>query len=74
MTKFIVILLLSKIGFIVSEQVTGLKLIEKGFKKEDLALTVLIDFPLQIIFGYYAAKWSANNTGKPLQPVSTFLP
>ncbi|ANB13530.1 hypothetical protein AWJ20_1826 [Sugiyamaella lignohabitans] len=58
--------LIAKIGFQASEGATNLKLLDKGLSKEDLALTVLIDFPFEIIFGYYAAKWS---TGKdPLQP------
>ncbi|CAG8591140.1 282_t:CDS:10, partial [Racocetra persica] len=57
---------LAKIGFIANEAVTGLKLLEKGFSKEDLALAVLIDFPFQIVFGYYAAKWS--NGSEPLKP------
>ncbi|CAG8652221.1 682_t:CDS:10, partial [Gigaspora margarita] len=64
--KFIVVLLVAKIGFIANEAVTGLKLLEKGFSKEDLALAVLIDFPFQILFGYYAAKWS--NGSEPLKP------
>lgn len=58
--------LVAKIGFQANEAVTNLKLLEKGFSKEDLALTVLIDFPFEIIFGYYAAKWSTGST--PLQP------
>jgi PAT family acetyl-CoA transporter-like MFS transporter 1 len=68
MTKFIILLLISKIGFIANESVTGLKLLEKGFLKEDLALAVLIDFPFQILFGYFAAKWSSGP--KPLRPVT----
>ncbi|RIB10760.1 acetyl-coenzyme A transporter 1 [Gigaspora rosea] len=64
--KFIAVLLVAKIGFIANEAVTGLKLLEKGFSKEDLALAVLIDFPFQILFGYYAAKWS--NGSEPLKP------
>ena len=59
-------LLISKIGFQANEAVTGLKLLEKGFNKEHLALSVLIDFPLQIILGYFAAKWSAG--ANPLRP------
>ena len=58
MKTFIVILLTAKIGFIANDNITGYKLMEKGFKEEDLALTVLINFPLQIVFGYYAARWS----------------
>jgi len=67
MKNFILVMLVAKIGFIANETVTGLKLLEKGFNREDLALTVLIDFPFQIIFGYYAAKWSSGP--EPLNPV-----
>ncbi|KAG5462920.1 MAG: YBR220Cp-like protein, partial [Olpidium bornovanus] len=66
MYKFILVLLSSKIGFIANEAVTGLKLLEKGLSKEDLALAVLIDFPFQLLFGYYAAKWSSGK--RPLRP------
>ncbi|KAJ1567152.1 hypothetical protein HK096_010802 [Nowakowskiella sp. JEL0078] len=66
MTRFILILLIAKIGFVANEAVTGLKLLEFGYHKEDLALGVLIDFPFQILFGYYAAKWS--NGKNPLNP------
>jgi len=61
-----IVLLLSKFGFQANEAVTNLKLLEKGFSKEDLALTVLIDFPFSILFGYYAAKWSSGPY--PLKP------
>jgi len=40
MKRFILILMLSKIGWQVNDSVTGLKLLEKGFGKEDLALAV----------------------------------
>ena len=63
---FVVILLTAKFGFQVNEAATNLKLLEKGLKKEDLSITVLIDFPFELIFGFYAARWS---TGKePLKP------
>ncbi|MCO5598581.1 hypothetical protein L7F22_052678 [Adiantum nelumboides] len=58
---FIIIHLVAKIGFQANDAVTGLKLVEKGFGKEDLALTVLIDFPFQIILGYLAARWSKGD-------------
>ncbi|KAJ9059637.1 hypothetical protein DSO57_1039488 [Entomophthora muscae] len=60
------VLLLCKIGFICNDAVTSLKLIDLGFKKEDLALIALIDFPFQIVFGFYAAKWSIGP--RPLKP------
>jgi MFS transporter, PAT family, solute carrier family 33 (acetyl-CoA transportor), member 1 len=66
MKSFIIVMLIAKIGFQANEAVTGLKLLELGFNKEYLALSVLIDFPLQMIFGYYAAKWSSGPT--PLYP------
>ncbi|CAM0140309.1 hypothetical protein VKS41_002355 [Umbelopsis sp. WA50703] len=66
MKSFVVILLVAKIGFICNEGVTALKLLEKGFSKEDLALAALLDFPFQLFFGYYAAKWSTGPN--PLRP------
>lgn len=59
---YILILLISKIGFQANEGATNLKLLEKGFGKEDLAITVLIDFPFEIIFGYYVAKLSSGKS------------
>lgn len=41
-------------------------MVEKGFRREDLAIVVLIDFPFQIIGGWLAAKWSRGD--KPLRP------
>ncbi|KAJ3278156.1 hypothetical protein HK104_002597 [Borealophlyctis nickersoniae] len=88
MRQFMAVLLVAKIGFIANESVTPLKLLDKGFHKEDVALSVssaviavmlasertpyismsqvLIDFPFQILFGYYAAKWSTGP--RPLKP------
>ncbi|KAF9917812.1 hypothetical protein BX616_011229 [Lobosporangium transversale] len=66
MKSFMIVLLTAKIGFIANDAVTALKLLEKGFSKEDLALAVLIDFPFQIIFGYYAVRWSSGS--RPLKP------
>ncbi|KAI9302355.1 acetyl-coenzyme A transporter 1-domain-containing protein [Cunninghamella echinulata] len=66
MKNFIIVLMIAKLGFICHEAVTSLKLVEKGFSKEDMALSVLLDFPLQIFFGYYAAKWSTG--ARPLKP------
>ncbi|KAF2704051.1 hypothetical protein K504DRAFT_463127 [Pleomassaria siparia CBS 279.74] len=54
---FIVIHLIAKIGFQANDAVTSLKLLDKGFSQEDLALTILIDFPIEIFLGYYIGKW-----------------
>ncbi|QRV76712.1 MFS transporter, acetyl-coa transporter [Ceratobasidium sp. AG-Ba] len=61
-----IIHLVAKIGFQANDATTSLKLVEKGLSKEDLALAVLIDFPIQIIGGWYAAKWSRGQ--RPLRP------
>ncbi|EOD46042.1 putative acetyl-coenzyme a transporter 1 protein [Neofusicoccum parvum UCRNP2] len=62
---FIVIHLIAKIGFQANDGVTNLKLLDKGFSQEDMALTVLIDFPFELSLGYYAGKWS--QTYPPMQ-------
>ncbi|KAI9481792.1 acetyl-coenzyme A transporter 1-domain-containing protein [Coemansia mojavensis] len=58
MQQFIAVLLVAKVGFIPNDSTTQLKLIDRGLHREDMALAVLIDFPVQIFFGYYAARWS----------------
>jgi hypothetical protein len=58
MRTLVLILLTAKIGFVANDAVTGFKLLEKGFKEEDLGLAAIVNFPLSIVFGYYAAKWS----------------
>ncbi|ELR03027.1 hypothetical protein VC83_02462 [Pseudogymnoascus destructans] len=58
----IIIHLIAKVGFQANDAVTNLKLLDKGFSQEDLALTVLIDFPFEIALGYYAGKWSTKYT------------
>lgn len=63
---FICLLLVCKIAFQANEGATDLKLLDKGFSREDLAITVLIDFPFEIIFGYYVARWSSGS--EPLKP------
>ena len=59
--SIIVVHLIAKIGFQANDAVTNLKLLDKGFSTEDLALTVLIDFPFEISLGYYAGRWSTSN-------------
>ena len=56
--SIIIIHLIAKIGFQANDAVTNLKLLDKGFSQEDLALTVLIDFPFEISLGYVAGRWS----------------
>lgn len=63
---FVVVLLLAKLGFQANDAASNLKLLEKGLSKEDLSLTVLIDFPFEMVFGYYAGRWSSGKS--PLKP------
>ncbi|KAK3693812.1 acetyl-coenzyme A transporter 1-domain-containing protein [Podospora appendiculata] len=58
----IIVHLIAKIGFQANDGVTNLKLLDKGFGTENMALTVLIDFPFEIALGYYAGKWSQQFT------------
>lgn len=58
----IIIHLIAKIGFQANDAVTSLKLLDKGFGQDNMALVVLIDFPFEILLGYYAGKWSTEYT------------
>ncbi|KAH8882690.1 acetyl-coenzyme A transporter 1 [Thozetella sp. PMI_491] len=58
----ILVHLIAKIGFQANDGVTNLKLLDKGFGTDNMALTVLIDFPFEIGLGYYAGKWSQEFT------------
>uniref|UniRef100_A0A8H7NKG4 Major facilitator superfamily (MFS) profile domain-containing protein n=1 Tax=Bionectria ochroleuca TaxID=29856 RepID=A0A8H7NKG4_BIOOC len=58
----IIVHLIAKIGFQANDGVTNLKLLDKGFGKENMALTVLVDFPFEIGVGYYAGLWSQKYT------------
>lgn len=58
----IIIHLIAKIGFQANDAVTSLKLLDKGFGQDNMALVVLIDFPFEIMLGYYAGKWSTKYT------------
>ena len=53
----IIVHLIAKIGFQANDGVTNLKLLDKGFGKDNMALTVLVDFPFEIGIGYYAGMW-----------------
>ncbi|KAF2397544.1 acetyl-coenzyme A transporter 1 [Trichodelitschia bisporula] len=55
----IVVHLIAKIGFQANDGATTLKLLDKGLGQDNLALTVLIDFPFEIGLGYYVGKWSS---------------
>ena len=58
--------LVAKVGFSAHDAATSLKMVEKGLGKEDFAAAVLLDFPIQIVFGYFVARWSRGE--RPLRP------
>ncbi|OBA27749.1 hypothetical protein HANVADRAFT_1626 [Hanseniaspora valbyensis NRRL Y-1626] len=47
-----------------NDSATNLRLLDKGFKSENLAISVLINFPFELCFGYYVGKWSSQNNSK----------
>jgi len=64
--SFLLVHLVSKVGFAAHEAATALKIVEKGLGKEDFAVAVLTDFPIQVVFGYFVARWSRGD--RPLRP------
>ncbi|WRT63922.1 uncharacterized protein IL334_000849 [Kwoniella shivajii] len=68
--SFLCVHLVCKIGFMVNDSVTGLKLLEKGLSKEDLAIAVLLDFPAQMAVGWLAAKWSRPTSTSSRHPLT----
>ncbi len=72
MRILLLVMIIYKIGFMAADSVAALKLIEKGFKKEDLALFALIEFPFQILFAVLAGRWSSGDS--PLTSVRTQFP
>jgi hypothetical protein len=64
--SFLMIHLVAKISFAANDSATALKMVEKGLGKEDFALAALLDFPIQIVFGFFVARWSRGD--RPLRP------
>ncbi len=54
--------LLAKLGFQANDGVTNLKLLDKGFGTDNMALAVLVDFPFEIGLGYYVGMWSQRHS------------
>ncbi|KAL0477611.1 MFS transporter, PAT family, solute carrier family 33 [Acrasis kona] len=64
---YAILLLTCRLGFIVSDAVMPLKLVEKGFKKDNLALMVTIAFPFEFLFAVLAGK-IASKSNRILDP------
>lgn len=58
--------LVSKISFAAHDAASSLKAVEKGLEKEDFAMAVILDFPIQVVFSYFVARWSRGD--RPLRP------
>lgn len=63
-----IILLTCKIGFAITDSATGLKLIEAGVHKENIALIAIPLIPLQIILPWVISKYT-----KPKEPLDFFI-
>ncbi|KAA8499441.1 putative membrane protein [Porphyridium purpureum] len=61
-----VALFIAKIGFAVHDNVTALKLLEKGFPRQTMALVALIQLPFEIAGTILVGKWSSGK--RPLLP------
>ena len=60
MLDLILVMLTCKVGFSAAENITALELLHRGFKKEDLAMFVILDFPLQIVYAIVAGKLASG--------------
>lgn len=61
---YAIVLLTCKIGFAITDSATGLKLIEAGVHKENIALIAIPMIPLQIILPWIISKYT--KTSEPL--------
>ncbi|XP_066295927.1 acetyl-coenzyme A transporter 1-like [Branchiostoma lanceolatum] len=65
---YAIILLTHKIGFAAADAATGLKLIEKGVQRENLALLAVPLTPIQILLPFVISRYTAGP-----RPMDTFL-
>jgi len=66
MQTYMIVLMICRLGFVVADSITPLKLVEKGFRKDNLAVLVTIAFPFEFLFAILAGKLSRE--GEPLKP------
>lgn len=59
-------------AFVAGDNITVLKLIERGFPKENMAMMVVILFPFELVSPILISRWSAS--GNPLKPWITGYP
>ena len=54
--------LIARIGFEANDTATTLKLLDKGFGQDNIALVQAIDFPFALLVGYYGGRFSTRYT------------
>ena len=62
------VLLVGRLGFLAGDALTPLKLLDRGFPKENLAAIVLIDFTLQLVLSWALAATCWSSQARPLRP------
>ncbi|KAJ8903730.1 hypothetical protein NDN08_004830 [Rhodosorus marinus] len=62
----LLVLLVHKLGFVANDAASSLLLLERGFRREDFALTAMLDFPVQLVVGLIVTRWSKKRN--PVQP------
>lgn len=60
MRRFAVLLLVLKFAFVADNNVSALKLMERGFAAQDMALVAVIDFPFALAFAALAGRWATR--------------
>ncbi len=62
-----------KVGFVLFDAVTTLRLLDKGVRQQDVAVFALVDFPLQLLVALYASKHAISSTPLALYRVGFFF-
>ena len=64
--SLLVVLLTSRLAFVAADNITVLKMTEKGFPKEHMAAMVFVLFPFELVFPVLVGRWASQ--GNPLSP------
>lgn len=58
MQSFLFILLTAKLAFVATDSIQQLKFVERGFKKENLAVIMTLSFPVESLLAILVGKWA----------------
>jgi PAT family acetyl-CoA transporter-like MFS transporter 1 len=64
--RLALILLTCRLAFTAADSITVLKLLEKGFPKENMAMMAVVQFPFDLLLPVWIGRWS--NRGNALAP------